>query len=181
MQHRTIENPIVHDRVTFVKTADETEGAYSEIIVELAPGGGNEPHYHRTFSESFTVLDGSLGVLVGMERQMLERGETATIPPGVVHCFFNPTDQPVRFRGEARPGYRGLERFVQIAYGLARDGQVNRKGYPNKLSHIALLTEMGDVRLPGLTFRLFSPGLRWIARRARAAGVEDALIARYCT
>ena len=181
MKERTIENPIIKDRVTFVRTSEETDGEYSEIVVHLSPGGGNEPHFHTSFSESFSPLEGRLGVLVGKERRVLEPGETATVPPGVVHCFFNPSDQFVRFKGEARPGHRGLEQFAQIAYGLARDGHVNKKGYPNRLTHIALLMEMGDVRIPGLAFRLLSPLFSWLASSARKRGVERDLIARYST
>ena len=181
MKNRTIENPSIKDKVTFVRTSDETNGEVSEIIVDLSPGGGNEPHYHTSFAESFTPTEGQLGVLVGEERRMLERGETATVPPGVIHCFYNPSDQVVKFKGEARPGRPGLERFAQIAYGLARDGHVNRKGYPNKLSHVALLMEMGDVRIPGLVFRLLAPVFGWVARRARRRGIEQELVDRYCT
>jgi len=36
-----------------------------------------------------------------------------------------------------------MERFIEIAYGLAADGHVNEKGYPNRLSHVALLMEDG--------------------------------------
>ena len=181
MKVRTIENPIIKDRITFVRTSAETGGEFSEIIVELSPGGGNEPHFHTLYSESFTPIEGSLGVLVGRDRKLIEPGETATVPPGVVHCFFNSSEHIVRFKGEARPGYPGLELFAQIAYGLARDGYVNKKGYPNRINHIALLMEMGDIRIPGPTFRLLGPVLGWIASRARRRGVEQDLIERYCT
>ena len=122
-----------------------------------------------------------MGVLLGQAKRVIKPGETATPPNGVIHCFFNPTDRFVRFKGEARPGRKGLEQFVQIAYGLARDGHVNKKGYPNKLSHVALLMEMGDVRIPGLTFRLLAPIFRRIAAGARRRGIERQLITRYCT
>ena len=181
MRNRTIENPVIGDKVTFVRTSAETGGEYSEIVVELSPGGGNEPHYHTQFAESFTPIEGDLGVLVGTEKRTIHQGETATVEPGIVHCFFNPTDRMVTFKGEARPGHEGLERFGQIAYGLARDGEVNRKGYPNKLAHIAVLMEMGDVRIPGMAFKLLVLVFRWIARRARAKGIEQQLIDRYCT
>ena len=108
-------DPIIKDRVTFVRTSEETDGEYSKIVVHLSPGGGNEPHFHTSFSESFSPLEGRLGVLVGKERRVLEPGETATVPAGVVHCFFNPSDQFVRFKGEARPGHRGLEQFAQTS------------------------------------------------------------------
>ena len=128
MKVRTIENPIIKDKVTFVRTSDETNGEVSEIVVDLSPGGGNEPHYYTSFVESFSPIDGELGVLLGTDRRMVKPGETATVPKGVVHCFFNPTDHFVRFKGEARPGRKSLEQFAEIAYGLARDGHVNKKG-----------------------------------------------------
>ncbi len=181
MRIRTIENPIIRDRVTFLKTSAETGGEYSEVLIELHPGGGNEPHYHTSFTESFTALEGQLGVLAGSKRRLLSPGESATVPPRMVHCFFNPSSRVVKFKGEARPGHEGLEQFAQIAYGLARDGHVNKKGYPNRLSHVALLMEMGDVRIPGPTFKLLAPVLRWIARRARERGLERGLVERYCT
>lgn len=180
MERRTLENPVIGDRVTFIRTSDETDGEVTEIVVELAPGGGNEPHYHTSFTETFTALEGGLGVQAGTEERVLQPGQTATVSPGTVHRFFNPSDQVVRFRGEARPGRLAQERFIEIAYGLASDGRVNRKGFPRKLSHIALLMELGDLRMPGRLFRIVEPVLRWVARRARARGVEQELIDRYC-
>ncbi len=181
MKVRTIENPVIRDKVTFIRTCDETNGEVSEIVVDLAPGGGNEPHYHTSFVESFSPIKGELGVLLGKEKLAVKPGETATVPAGVVHCFFNATDHVVRFRGEARPGRKGLEQFAQIAYGLARDGYVNKKGYPNRLTHVSLLMEMGDVQIPGLTFRALAPIFRLIAAHARRRGVEQELLTRYCT
>ncbi len=181
MRNRTIENPVIGDRVTFVRTSEETGGEVTEILVELSPGGGNELHYHTSFTESFTGVEGQLGLQVGGERRLLGPGETATVPPGAVHRFYNAADRPVRFKGEARPGTPGSERFIQIAYGLARDGLVNRRGLPNDLTHIALLMEMGDMRAPGMMFRILRPLLKWLARRGRKRGVERELIERYCT
>ena len=42
-------DPIIKDRVTFVRTSEETDGEYSKIVVHLSPGGGNEPHFHTSF------------------------------------------------------------------------------------------------------------------------------------
>jgi hypothetical protein len=59
MEIRTIENPIIKDRVTFIRTSNETHGEVTEILVELAPGGGNEPHSYSNYL--FLCLDGSPG------------------------------------------------------------------------------------------------------------------------
>ena len=36
-RERVIENPVIGDRVTFLKTAEETDGEYMLAKVELAP------------------------------------------------------------------------------------------------------------------------------------------------
>ena len=181
MKARTIEHPVIGEKLTFVRTADETGGEVTELIVELAPGGGNPLHFHTSFTESFTPLQGKLGLQLGQERRPLSPGTTLTVSPGVLHSVTNRSDEPVRFRVEVRPGQPGLERFAQIAYGLARDGLSTGNGLPRKLTHLAVLMELGDVRAPGILFALVSPLLTRIARRARRRGVERALIDRYCT
>ena len=40
--------------------------------------------------------------------------------------------------------------------------------------------EMGDVRIPVLTFRLLAPVFRLVAALARRRGVEQELLTRYC-
>lgn len=180
MNGRTIEHPDIGEKITFVRTSAETSGEMTEFIVELAPGGRNPPHFHTRFSESFTPLEGAVLVRLGDERRLVRPGTVATAGPGMVHSVSNPSSEPITFRVEVRPGQPGLERFAQIAYGLARDGLATRSGLPRKLSHLSVLMEMGDVEIPGPVFRLISPILGWLRRRARERGVEAALIDRYC-
>ncbi len=59
---RTIVNPIIKDTVTFLKTPEETNGQMTEAEITLMPGGGNPLHYHKTYSETFSALEGELGV-----------------------------------------------------------------------------------------------------------------------
>jgi len=42
-----IYHPIHQDWVTFLRTTEETNGAYLLIEIELAPRGGNPLHRHR--------------------------------------------------------------------------------------------------------------------------------------
>lgn len=175
---RTIHNPIIKDRVTFAKTAEETDGAYSLLEIELQPGGGNEMHYHKQFSEAFTAVDGELGVEVEGETFTLQPGESTTVAVGVKHRFFNPTDRPIRFTVKLEPGSHAFEQSLRILYGLARDGKTNARGIPTKMAHLALLAEMSDTRATGI-LSLVWPLLRWAARRARKKGVDKELIRQY--
>ena len=93
---REIYNPVQRDRVTFLKTADETDGELSLLEMEVAPGGGNGLHIHTTYSERFTVLEGQLGVQIGKQQHVLRPGETGLVPIGAVHRWYNSSTQPAR-------------------------------------------------------------------------------------
>ena len=56
MDKRVFENPVIGDRVTFLKSSEETNGAYTLLEIELIAKGGNALHYNRSFSETFTAV-----------------------------------------------------------------------------------------------------------------------------
>jgi len=178
---RPIHNSIFGDRVTFVETAAETQGEYTRVHVELAPGGGGPPlHYHTNYDETFTVIEGVLGIQLGEQILMLERGDRCTAPVGALHRFFNPSaTERVVFEGLVTPASANFETMLQVAYGLANDGLTDRRGIPKSLEHLALTFMWGDTNLPGV-FSVIAPAMRWLARRAMRRGVDKALIARYC-
>lgn len=176
---RVYENPNIGDKAVFLQTSAETGGSYTLVEVELAPGGGNPLHAHRTYTETFIPVEGELEVQLGRERKLLRPGETCTVPLRAVHCFRNPSDKPVRFRVKLVPGNEGFETSVKIAYGLAKDGLTNREGIPKNLDYAAVLMAFFDPAPKGM-MRLLMPFFRWKARRARKRGVEQELIDRYC-
>jgi mannose-6-phosphate isomerase-like protein (cupin superfamily) len=45
--------------------------------MEVGPGDGTLPHYHRSYDEHFEVIEGTLEVLVGEEIRTLNSGEKA--------------------------------------------------------------------------------------------------------
>jgi len=176
---RTIVNPIIKDTVTVLKTAEETGGTESELLLTLMPGGINELHYHKSFSETFTAIDGELGLLLAKKKKLiLKPGDSFTVEPMVLHGFFNPNDEEIKFNIRVNPGHSGFENALRIAYGLAEDGLTNN-GIPKKVSHMAILVNLSDSNIPGL-FSLLSPVLRLIAAKAKANGVEQKLMERYC-
>ena len=60
---RTIENPLTGERVTFLATAEETNGDYVRIRNETSAGApGPVMHYHLTYTEAFEMLEGRLDV-----------------------------------------------------------------------------------------------------------------------
>lgn len=176
---RRFYNPIQRDYATFLETSADTNGQRSLIEIELAPGGGNKPHYHHIFSERFEVLEGTLQVQLGKSFHTLRPTQSATAHANTLHCFSNPTDRAVRFLVELRPGHTGFERALQIGYGLASDGKTNAQSLPTNIYHLALLFTMSDSIVPG-PFAIVAPIFRLLAARARKLGIEQELIRTYC-
>lgn len=167
---RTISNPYVGDKVTFLETTEETNGSHVTVLVELAPGGKNGMHYHTTFTEHFEVVEGELGLRVGKEFLFLGRGGTANVPLHIHHLFFNPSgEHPVTFKVTISPA-RQFEACLRVAYGLATDGKVNKNGIPTKLSHLAVLAVLGETYLTFLPHRLQVWLYRFLDKRARKNG-----------
>ena len=75
-------------RTRFVATGAQTRGDFGLFEVTMAPGGsGPGPHLHRTFSESFHVLEGSLAVLAGDSWTTAHAGDLVYVPRSAVHGF----------------------------------------------------------------------------------------------
>jgi hypothetical protein len=62
-------------------------------------------------TRDFFVLEGTLRFEVDGEATDVPAGGYARVPPGVVHRWSNPGDQPCRFLGLAIPG--GLDRYLE--------------------------------------------------------------------
>lgn len=59
----------------------------------LPPGEGHNFHTHPELEEVIYVLAGQVEQWVEKERKLLNPGEVAVIPTGVVHATFNSTQQ----------------------------------------------------------------------------------------
>lgn len=175
---RTYVNPVIKDTITFLQTASESAGNITAAEITLMPGGGNPLHYHKTYKETFTAIDGELGVQVGKSSRILKPGETCTVEVMQVHRFYNPTNTQIRFKVEIRPGHEGFENSLKILYGLAADGLTDKKSIPKSLKHTAIIVTMSDMNVPGLLTLIF-PVLKRLAKKAIASGEQQRLIEKY--
>lgn len=176
---RTIINPVYKDTVTFIETAAESGGKHTHLELTLLPGGANPPHVHRAFTETFTAVEGQLGLQLKNEVKILSPGEAYTVKRNEVHNFFNPSTEEIKFEVLFEPGHAGIENALRIAYGLAADGFTDKKGNPKNLAVAALLMEMSNSYPTGF-LSLITPLLSLLARRARKKGVERVLLEKYC-
>jgi quercetin dioxygenase-like cupin family protein len=175
---RKIYNPVQKDTVTFLKTHADTNGEYTLVEVELADGGGVGLHYHKTYAEKFDCISGSLQVQLNKTLHTLSAGETATADPKINHLFRNRSGAPCKFNVELRPASKGFEESLQIGYGLARDGETKKNGFPKDKLALAWLFEISESNLPGW-MSVFEYVLRKQAVKARQRGIDKKLKEKY--
>ena len=84
------------DLYTFLVTGEESGGAYFSMLAIVPPNGGPPPHIHRNEDETFYVLEGTPTFRLGDERIVAGPGDFVNVPKGVLHCFRNFRDQPMR-------------------------------------------------------------------------------------
>lgn len=175
---RKIYNPIQKDTVVFLKTAEETNGEYTLVEVELSDGGGVGLHYHKTYQESFSCLEGEVQIQLGKTIHILKNGERATANENVNHLFRNRSGKSCKFQVELRPASRGFEQSLQIGYGLAQDGLCRKNGFPKDKLALAWLFDISESNLPGW-MSIFEFILRKQAKKARVKGVDKQLLEKY--
>jgi quercetin dioxygenase-like cupin family protein len=79
----------------------------------LPPGSVSPPpHRHPTQTESFKVVDGPIELMVDGKWRTLQAGETASVPPGVVHTFRNRSSETVTIHSTHAPAGR-FEQFIE--------------------------------------------------------------------
>jgi hypothetical protein len=56
MRKRVFENPVIGNRATLVRSAEEAGGEYTLFQIEVNPGGDNTLHTHQDYTEQFDVV-----------------------------------------------------------------------------------------------------------------------------
>lgn len=99
----------------------DTGGDYGLYRVQIGPrGGGPGPHFHRTMSEAFFVLSGTLSLYNGTEWVHARADDFLYVPPGGIHGFRNEADEPASILILFAPG-APREHYFQ---GLAQLGEL---------------------------------------------------------
>jgi quercetin dioxygenase-like cupin family protein len=111
-------------RARFIATGSQTRGDFGLYEYVLPPGaGGATPHLHRTFSESFHVLEGAVEVLTGEEWTTAHAGDLVYVPRSGVHGFRAPApDVGARFLILFTPGIP-RERYFEGLVALYAGGR----------------------------------------------------------
>ncbi|MEV4257039.1 cupin domain-containing protein [Spirillospora sp. NPDC049652] len=102
-------------QVRYLATGESTDGHFGLYRWEMgAEQTGGSPHFHRTFSESFYVLDGTVSLFNGDTWTKGEPGDFLYAPPGGVHAFKN-EDGPATMLVLFAPGAPREPYFEELA------------------------------------------------------------------
>ena len=156
-------NPVTKERMTFLKTAAETNGEYVLIELRAAPGAVvAAAHVHPHQTETFEVISGTLGAKIGRKTVEAVAEGVVVIEPRVSHKWWNAGEDELVFRAEVRPALQ-FEQLIETMFGLAADGKTNKKGMPNPLRLAVIANHhFEDVQLPVVP--------RWMQKAALALG-----------
>lgn len=140
-------DPVTQTRTVVVQGARETSGRGWVIEVHCPESAAAEfmAHLHRTWTETFEILQGSAACRLGAKELRLAAGERIVIPPNVAHVNpWNVGSGEMVYRqtndfGASTPEAvdEVLGAFATI-HGLAREGRIGKKGLPkNPLQLVA--------------------------------------------
>jgi quercetin dioxygenase-like cupin family protein len=110
--------------VVFTAPGSATSGQYGlfEWNMSEAPGGAS-PHFHKTFSESFYVMAGTVRLFNGDTWIDAVRGDFLYVPQGGIHAFANESGAPARMLILFAPAPPREEYFRELA-GIRSSGRL---------------------------------------------------------
>lgn len=105
--------------VHYLATGATTNGLFGLYRWSMGPEAGSaDPHFHRTFAESFYILDGTVAVFDGREWLDCGPGDFVHVPPGGLHGFQNRSGAPASMLIHFAPG-APREPYFEALDGLA--------------------------------------------------------------
>ena len=118
--HRRIEFSGISMRVLVPSAA--TGGAFAMFDERTAPKGGPPLHVHANQIEVFRVLEGSYEFMIAGQRYAAGPGDTAVVPAGAEHGFWNTGDAEGRLLFTLSPGADAEAVFADIEPFMSTDG-----------------------------------------------------------
>jgi mannose-6-phosphate isomerase-like protein (cupin superfamily) len=166
-----IENPVSGERVTFHRTAAETNGELLRWEHALRPGARVPyDHIHSVQEERFEIIAGTATVRIGNETKVFKPGDALVIPAGTAHGLANDGVDELRVMTELRAAMN-TEVYFETVFGLARDGKVGKNGVPNLLHTAVIVRDLGEKGgVPGTPMFLQRAGVTVMAAIGRLLG-----------
>jgi mannose-6-phosphate isomerase-like protein (cupin superfamily) len=109
--------------VRFVAPGSVTRGQFGLFEWNMKPkAGGPDPHFHKTFSESFYVMSGTVRLYDGSRWVEATAGDFIYVPMGGIHAFKNDADAPASMLIVFAPG-APREKYFEETAQIATSGR----------------------------------------------------------
>ena len=170
-----IRNPRTGQRMRFLRTSADTDGALLQIESVNPPTAVAEPeHVHPLQESRAEVIAGTLRFVVDGEEQRLGPGEAITIPAGTPHYFVNDGEEDAVAIQEFRPALRTAD-FFRALFELAERGKLDERGMPSLLRLAVLAPAFADeIRVVSPPWRVQRAAFALLAPIARLRGYTAA-------
>jgi mannose-6-phosphate isomerase-like protein (cupin superfamily) len=114
-QGDAITNPATDERLTFLRTSADTGGELLEMEnVWVRPDHATMRHVHPGMEETWEVVSGRAGFLIGDDKIEAGPGEVVVAPPGTPHHGWNLSGGETVLRITMRPALRWEEFVVRL-------------------------------------------------------------------
>ncbi|MEU4403624.1 cupin domain-containing protein [Streptosporangium sp. NPDC023963] len=111
--------------VHYLGTGASTGGQFGLYRWEMGPKpSGPSPHFHRTISESFFVLSGTVRLFDGRSWVDATEGDFLHVPAGGVHSFRNESGEPASMLLLFAPGAPREAYFEELGAIVAEGRQL---------------------------------------------------------
>jgi mannose-6-phosphate isomerase-like protein (cupin superfamily) len=143
-----IPTPPAGDEINILVDGEHTRGLVSFLEYRIAAAGEGPPaHWHPGHDELFYVVQGELGMLGDTTRRVYQPREFVFIPRGVMHTFWNPTDEETIFVSAWSPS--GAEQAFVKAHELLQRYRVSDfAGIPMDVLEEELIPLIGTIPAP---------------------------------
>jgi quercetin dioxygenase-like cupin family protein len=110
------------NRVDYLATGAATAGGFGLYRWSFGPHvSGPDPHFHRTISESFYVLSGTVRIYDGHDWVETSAGDFVHVPPGGLHGFRNESGAEASMLLLFTPGAPREDYFETLFAGGTKD------------------------------------------------------------
>jgi mannose-6-phosphate isomerase-like protein (cupin superfamily) len=100
---------------SYLATGETTHGMFGLYRWDFkGPRSGPDPHFHRSISESFYVLSGSVQLYDGMRWVEGTPGDFLYVPEGGLHAFRNESGEPASMLILFAPGAPREDYFERV-------------------------------------------------------------------
>ena len=125
--------------VHYLATGASTDGLFGLYRWEMSAAvSGPDPHFHRTITEAFYVLDGTIRIHDGRGWADRKPGDFVWVPEGAIHGFRNESGEPASMLilfapGAPREDY--FETLARVSHGLTMTDEEKLEFYLRHDNH----------------------------------------------